>query len=184
MGSASSKAARASPPKKPPWAGARTPAYEPKTSPTRAQQPWASEFKNEGESCMLLLSNLSAFSAIPPLEIQRDAKDPQLLANLSRLKPVHVHHHKLPTATVSSHFAFPPPPFPLLTYHLGWGGGRFFLCKGRKSTLGSFSNRVRGRKMRRSGRACHITACTSRRSLRFLRSAGTWSVAVPLWRRR
>ena len=35
------------------------------------------------------------------LEIQRDAKDPQLLANLSRLKPVDIHHHhELPTGRV------------------------------------------------------------------------------------
>ncbi|KAF8478920.1 hypothetical protein DFH94DRAFT_746382 [Russula ochroleuca] len=76
MGSASSKAARASAGKKP---SVRMPAYEPRPSPVRTQQPWASESKNE--------------------EIQRDAKDPQLLANLSRLKPVHVHHHRLPTGT-------------------------------------------------------------------------------------
>lgn len=183
MGSASSKAARASPPKKPPWAGARMPPYEPKTSPARAQQPWASEFKNEGKNCTLLLSNLSAFSATLPLEIQSDAKDPQLLANLSRLKPVHVHHHKLPTATVSSLFCLSSPSLPPSYISFGLGGVRFF-CKGRKSTLGSFSNRVRGRRMRRSERACRITACTPRRSLRFLRSAGTWSAVAPLWRRR
>ncbi|KAH9989776.1 hypothetical protein BJV77DRAFT_669814 [Russula vinacea] len=75
MGSASSKAARASAGKKP---SVRMPAYEPRPSPVaRTRQPWASESKDE--------------------EIQRDAKDPHLLANLSRLKPVHVHHHRLPT---------------------------------------------------------------------------------------
>jgi len=31
--------------------------------------------------------------------MKRDAKDPQLLANLSQLKPVDVHHHKIPTGT-------------------------------------------------------------------------------------
>jgi len=35
------------------------------------------------------------------LEIQRDAKDPQLMANLSRMEPVRVYHHMLPTGTVS-----------------------------------------------------------------------------------
>jgi len=84
MGSISSKVARPSATKagkKPPWAGARVPPYETKTSPgVRAQQPWPSEVKDE--------------------EIQRDGKDPQLLANLSRMKPVEVHHHKLlPTGT-------------------------------------------------------------------------------------
>jgi hypothetical protein len=123
MGSASSKAARASAAKKPPWAGARMPAYEPKTSPVaRTQQPWASESKDEGENCTLLLSIFPAFSATPTLEIQRDAKDPQLLANLSRLKPVHVHHHKLPTATVSSLLPFHPPP----RFGDVYGVGRFF----------------------------------------------------------
>ncbi|KAI0003217.1 hypothetical protein BJV74DRAFT_812296 [Russula compacta] len=85
MGSASSKAARISAAKsgkKPSWSGARPPAYDPKTSstpPPRTRQAWASESKDE--------------------EIQRDAKDPQLLANLSRLKPVHVHHHTLQSGT-------------------------------------------------------------------------------------
>ncbi|KAF8496709.1 hypothetical protein F5888DRAFT_1701989 [Russula emetica] len=83
MGSASSKLARTSATKsgkKPSWSGASIPPHGTKSSPgARAQQPWASEFKDE--------------------EIQRDAKDPQLLANLSRLKPVDVHHHKLSTGT-------------------------------------------------------------------------------------
>ena len=34
------------------------------------------------------------------LGIQRDAKDPQLLAKLNRLGPVQVHHHLLPSETV------------------------------------------------------------------------------------
>ena len=34
-------------------------------------------------------------------EIQRDAKGPHLLANLSRLNPVQVHHHRPPVETVS-----------------------------------------------------------------------------------
>ena len=41
------------------------------------------------------------FKQQPRPEIQRDAKDPQLLANLSRLNPVQVHHHRPPVETVS-----------------------------------------------------------------------------------
>ncbi|KAI0303364.1 hypothetical protein B0F90DRAFT_1710466 [Multifurca ochricompacta] len=78
MGSASSKATRAYPVKtgKPPsWTGSRPPAHDPKkTSPLRAvRQPWASETKDE--------------------VIEKDAKDPHLLANLTRLGPVRVDHH-------------------------------------------------------------------------------------------
>jgi hypothetical protein len=74
------------------------PPHGTKTSPgARAQQPWASEFKDEG---MPFSTSLVSISKRQQLEIQRDAKDPQLLANLSRLKPVDVHHHKLPTGTV------------------------------------------------------------------------------------
>ncbi|KAI0282734.1 hypothetical protein BC826DRAFT_1063009 [Russula brevipes] len=88
MGSASSKAARTASSavksgKNPTWAGARSPAPYPKIPPTgRARQPWASKSKNE--------------------EIETDAKDPQLQANLSRLKPVRVYHHMLPTAGAQS----------------------------------------------------------------------------------
>lgn len=77
MGSAPSKAARVfpvKPAKSPSWAGARVPAHGPETSPPpAARQPWASESKDE--------------------VIQRDARDPQLLANLNRLGPVRVDHH-------------------------------------------------------------------------------------------
>ncbi|KAI9457803.1 hypothetical protein BJY52DRAFT_1271413 [Lactarius psammicola] len=70
MGSASSKATRAfpavKPGKSPSWGGARTPAHDPKTPP---------------------LTNGTANL------IQRDARDPQLLANLNRLGPVRVDHH-------------------------------------------------------------------------------------------
>ncbi|ETW85520.1 hypothetical protein HETIRDRAFT_470555 [Heterobasidion irregulare TC 32-1] len=82
MGSASSKAARTLPKsvaKLPPsWAGARAPgltdalpagAHESQTQ----RPPLASETRNEA--------------------IERDARDPQLLANLSRLGPVKVDHH-------------------------------------------------------------------------------------------
>lgn len=106
MGSASSKLVRTSAAKskkKPSLSGARMPQQGTNTWPeVRAQQPWASEFKDEGMHCMLLLfQRLLLLSAKQQqLEIQRDAKDPQLLANLSRLKPVDVHHHKLPTRTV------------------------------------------------------------------------------------
>ncbi|KAH9967832.1 hypothetical protein BC827DRAFT_1168459 [Russula dissimulans] len=83
MGSASSKAARASAAKsakKPSWSGARIPAYDPKTPPkSTARRPCASEFKDE--------------------EIQRDGKDPQLMANLSRMEPVRVYHHMPPAGT-------------------------------------------------------------------------------------
>jgi len=88
MGSASSKAARAASSavksgKNPTWAGARSPAPYPKIPPTgRARQPWASKSKND--------------------EIERDAKDPHLQANLSRLEPVRVYHHMLPTAGAQS----------------------------------------------------------------------------------
>ena len=105
MGSASSKLARASAAnsgKKPSWSGARMPPHGTKTSPgVRAQQPWASEFKDEGMHRMLATSP-DFISKHQQLEIQRDAKDPHLLANLSRLKPVDVHHHnhELPTRTV------------------------------------------------------------------------------------
>jgi hypothetical protein len=126
MGSASSKAARASAAaaksgKKPSWSGARVPVYDPKTSPSlrarvpaydpttppspRARQPWASESKDEGKYYLLLGSNVFPCSNKSKKkntpEIERDAKDPQLLANLNRLGPVKVHHHLLPAETVS-----------------------------------------------------------------------------------
>jgi hypothetical protein len=103
MGSASSKLARTSAAKsskKPSWSGARMPPHGTKSSPgaKAQQQPWASEFKDEG---MPFSTSPAFISKHQQLEIQRDAKDPQLLANLSQLKPVEVHHHhELPTGKV------------------------------------------------------------------------------------
>ncbi|KAI9508841.1 hypothetical protein F5148DRAFT_839333 [Russula earlei] len=83
MGSALSKASRAAAArsvKKPSWSGARMPAYDPNTpSMQSARKPRASESKTK--------------------DIQRDAKDPQLSANLSRLEPVRVYYHLLPAGT-------------------------------------------------------------------------------------
>ncbi|KAH9977117.1 hypothetical protein BGW80DRAFT_835695 [Lactifluus volemus] len=77
MGSVSSKGARTSSrkfDKVPSWTGARTQPHNPKASPLpTARQPWASETKDEA--------------------IQRDAKDPEFMANLNRLGPVRVDHH-------------------------------------------------------------------------------------------
>ncbi|KAI0255411.1 hypothetical protein BJV78DRAFT_1179929, partial [Lactifluus subvellereus] len=85
MGSASSKVVRASSGKKcklPSWTGARIPPLDPKVSPLpTARQPWASGTKDEA--------------------IQRDGKDPQLLANLNRLGAVRVDHHMQTVRTVS-----------------------------------------------------------------------------------
>ncbi|GBE80729.1 predicted protein [Sparassis crispa] len=74
MGGASSKATRQFPkPKKPLWAGARTPSPGEAPQSAKPTLPRASETRNE--------------------DIEQDAKDPQFLANLSRLGPVKVDHH-------------------------------------------------------------------------------------------
>ncbi|PCH35588.1 hypothetical protein WOLCODRAFT_139965 [Wolfiporia cocos MD-104 SS10] len=76
MGGASSKPARqfpktaAKPP--PTWAGARTPSPA-EARPPRASNPRASETRDAA--------------------IDRDSRDPQFMANLSRLGPVKVDHH-------------------------------------------------------------------------------------------
>src|SRR6266702_863033 len=106
MGSASSKAARAFPSIKPgkssSWGGARTPAHGPKASPPpTARQPWASESKDEGRRCMHASEGSSLRSTFITTVIQRDARDPQLLANLNRLGPVRVDHHMQTVRTVS-----------------------------------------------------------------------------------
>jgi hypothetical protein len=186
MGSASSKIARTpavKSGKKPSWSGARMPPHGTKTSPAKAQQPWASEFKDEGMHCTILHSQQTLTTTV---EIQRDAKDPQLLANLSRLKPVNVHHHqhKLPTGTVRFEFVT------LTTYRLGVTLMGYFLLlfllgKGRKIMLGNFLNRGRGRNRILIARAHHITAFTSRRSSSFSRSVRVWTwwliVLKALW---
>jgi len=59
------------------------PPYDPKTSPPpTSRQPLASESKDEA--------------------IERDARDPQLLANLNRLGPVRVDHHMQTVRTQAS----------------------------------------------------------------------------------
>jgi len=59
-------------------------AHDPKTSPPpTARQPWASETKDEA--------------------ILKDARDPQLLANLNRLGPVRVDHHMQTVRTQASY---------------------------------------------------------------------------------
>ncbi|KAI0262865.1 hypothetical protein BC834DRAFT_889357 [Gloeopeniophorella convolvens] len=78
MGTSWSRAARMKPTqasvKTPPWAGARTPTYDPISPPISAtRKPWASESKSEA--------------------IQEDARDPQLIANLTQLGPVRVDQH-------------------------------------------------------------------------------------------
>lgn len=105
MGSASSKAARAypvKPGKSPSWGGARMPAYDPKTSPSQnARQPLASESKDEGKRRAYIRSSSGQCSNyVPPLAILRDARDPQLHANLNRLGPVRVDHHMQTVRTV------------------------------------------------------------------------------------
>ncbi|KAH8107167.1 hypothetical protein BXZ70DRAFT_916675 [Cristinia sonorae] len=73
MGGAPSKAARQFPKhNKPSWAGARTPSANPE-APSRSNPSRASETKT--------------------IDIERDAKDPHLAANLTRLGPVRVDHH-------------------------------------------------------------------------------------------
>jgi hypothetical protein len=102
MGSVSSKGARASSRKNgkvPSWTGARIRPHEPKVSPLpTARQPWASETKDEGSAS--LVPNLYA-QPNQIKAIQRDAKDPQFLANLNRLGPVRVDHHMQTIRTVS-----------------------------------------------------------------------------------
>ncbi|KAI0255370.1 hypothetical protein BJV78DRAFT_1179643 [Lactifluus subvellereus] len=84
MDSASSKVASASSGKKgklPSWTGARIPPHDPRVSPLpTARQPWVSEPK-----------------------MKRDAKGPQLLANLSRPRvgAVRVDYHMQTARTVS-----------------------------------------------------------------------------------
>ena len=107
MGSASSKAARAypvKPGKSPSWGGARMPAYDPKTSPSQnTSQPLASESKDEGKRRAYIRSSSGQCSNyVPPLAILRDARDPQLHANLNKLGPVRVDHHMQTVRTVRS----------------------------------------------------------------------------------
>lgn len=49
---------------------------------------------------LIPMSSLREKRSEKSLGIQRDAKDPQLLAKLNRLGPVRVHHHLLPAETV------------------------------------------------------------------------------------
>jgi hypothetical protein len=73
--------------------------HDPKVSPLpTARQPWASETKDEGSAS--LVPNLHA-QPNQIKAIQRDAKDPQFLANLNRLGPVRVDHHMQTIRTVS-----------------------------------------------------------------------------------
>jgi len=73
MGGAASKSARQLPKTaKPTWAGARTP-NPGEAQPPKAPFPRASETKDEA--------------------IERDSRDPQFMANLSKLGPVKVDHH-------------------------------------------------------------------------------------------
>ncbi|KAI0664982.1 hypothetical protein C8Q70DRAFT_1049168 [Cubamyces menziesii] len=72
MGSAASKPARKLARAPPAWAGARTPNVG-EQAPTRPAMPRASETKNDA--------------------IERDSKDPDFLANLSKLGQVKVDHH-------------------------------------------------------------------------------------------
>ncbi|KAI0062380.1 hypothetical protein BV25DRAFT_1870471 [Artomyces pyxidatus] len=87
MGSASSKAARTLPKtaSKPPpsWAGTRTPGFGDAPAAEAARRPLASETRSEA--------------------IEKDSRDPQLLANLSRLGPVRVDHHMQTIRTQETH---------------------------------------------------------------------------------
>ena len=78
------------------------PAYDPKTSPSQtAPQPLASESKDEGKRCAYIHSSSGRCSnCVPPLAILRDARDPQLHANLNKLGPVRVDHHMQTVRTV------------------------------------------------------------------------------------
>src|ERR1700691_1385309 len=92
MGATSSKAARKLPKRTetPSWAGGRT------TNPvvTESQRPVGprpSETKNEGRFMFLNVPTCDHWTDFPAID--REARDPQLLSNLSRLGPVRVDHH-------------------------------------------------------------------------------------------
>ena len=90
MGSSSSKPAARKLARAPPaWAGARTPNVGEHPHPHARQNPLASETKDES-ACGLPYGGTFLDHA---LDITRDSRDPQFLANLTKLGAVTVDHH-------------------------------------------------------------------------------------------
>lgn len=105
MGSSASKAARKLPKRveTPAWAGKRTPSPgEPPAGVSREQirDRLASEHRTEGVSVELSLSVFGTRFMVDLQAIEKDARDPDFLANLRRLGPVKVDHHMKPVRPV------------------------------------------------------------------------------------
>ncbi|KAG6919984.1 hypothetical protein DXG01_013333 [Tephrocybe rancida] len=101
MGGAASKAGRKLPKRAeaPAWAGARTPhpSHPPPERPPSDKR--ASENRTQGIHSLIVLP---LFPTQVTSEIERDAQDPDFLANLTRLGPVRVDHHMEPGRTTAA----------------------------------------------------------------------------------